>query len=184
MDMATAADGAFDYQGWVRRALRFMDRVALVDGVEIQSRAAEAPAAVEQRGARALPPALAEFLRSGAASLDCLFVYEPDDEAFEELSALFPDEGTLYGGARLSSAREMADAAQSAREWVQGDSWDEAPAEQRELWEHAQPFTLIDNGDYLALDLRTGAADPPVLYLNHDDESFTLAPSFTAFLTA
>ena len=40
------------------------------------------------------------------------------------------------------------------------------------------------NGDYLALDLRAIETDPPVVYLNHDDESFLLSPDFVAFLSA
>ncbi len=38
-------------------------------------------------------------------------------------------------------------------------------------------------GSYLGV-RATGKADPPVIYLAHDDESREIASSFTAFLTA
>lgn len=181
--MSTASYGAFDYRGWVQRALQFLDRVARMEGVRVGSRAVGAPEPVTGGSGRALPPALAEFLRSGAGSLDLSYTYEPVDEAQDEVMEIFPYQNTVYGGARVCSAEEMADAVRYVRDWAREVWGDDDPA-QREIWEHALPFTMIDNGDYLALDMRTEAADPPVVYLNHEDESFLLAPSFTAFLAA
>ena len=54
---------------------------------------------------------------------------------------------------------------------------------QRVIWESSRPFLQLDNGDCLALDLRN-RTDPPVTYLNHDDESIAIAPSFDEFLRA
>jgi hypothetical protein len=181
-DIPAAPDGAFDYHGWVQRALRFMDRVARLEGVEVRAREVEAPdaAAASRRGP--IVPVLAEFLRTGAGSLYCSYVYEPSGRAREELMTIFPGMTAVYGGARMSSPREIADSVRSVREWARDVIVDD-PAE-RAIWEHAQPFIFTENGDYLALDMRTGAADPRVVYLDHEDEAFPLALSFTAFLAA
>ena len=48
----------------------------------------------------------------------------------------------------------------------------------------ALPFAALDNGDYLALDLQADRPDPPVVYLNHDDESAVIAGTFVSFLRA
>lgn len=181
-DIPAASDGAFDYHGWVQRALRFMDRVARMEGVEVRARDVEAPDASATSRGGPIPPVIAEFLRTGAGSLYCTYVYEPGDQALDDLMAVFPDQDTVYGGARLSSATEIADLVRSVREWARDVIVDD-PAE-RAIWEHALPFTFTDNGDYLALDMRAASADPPVVYLDHEGEAFPLAPSFTAFLAA
>ena len=51
-----------------------------------------------------------------------------------------------------------------------------------EYWTKSLPILYMDNADFLALDQRTEADDPAVVYLSHDDESKVIAPSFTAFL--
>ncbi len=181
--MPAASGSSFDHHGWVQRALRFLDHVAHIEDVEVRSRVVGAPDPAAGAGGLSVPPTVAEFLRSGAGSLDLSYIYEPVDQGQDDLMEIFPGQNILYGGARVCSAEEMAEATRYVRDWAR-DVWGDDDPAQREIWEHALPFAMIDNGDYLALDLRTGAADPPVVYLNHEEESFLLAPSFTAFLAA
>ena len=178
-----------DYAGWVARALAFTRRVAALPGVDVRSGLAHPPLdgrsldRVAADVGRAVPAALRRFLETGSGHVDCAYVYEPDGEALDRLRAVLPDETRVYGGARLGPASELPDYARSAAEWAR-DTWVSEEPAQRALWEGALPFARIENGDYLALDLRAPGTDPPVLYLSHDDESFALAPRFTAFLGA
>ncbi len=187
--LSRGRDDRFDYRGWMHRALVFMDRVGRIEDVEVRSRSvgprwpfwAMWPAG--WIAGRPIPSTLAEFLRFGAGSLDCSFEYAPVDEPLDELRSILPSEITIYGGARLCSPPQLALAARHAREWTR-DTWIADDPVQRDLWLHAQPFVRIDNGDHLALDTRAGVPDPPVICLNHDEASFTIAPTFTAFLHA
>jgi SMI1/KNR4 family protein SUKH-1 len=99
------------------------------------------------------------------------------------LRSLLPDETRIFGGARIGPVSELPDFSRAAREWAEETWVAEFPAD-RLIWDSALPLTRLENGDYLAVDLRTNATDPPVLYLNHDDESFLLAKNFAAFLGA
>jgi hypothetical protein len=54
----------------------------------------------------------------------------------------------------------------------------------RAFWHHALPLMLAPSNDALGLwAYDPGLAEPPVLCLNHDDESFLLSPTFDDFLT-
>lgn len=177
----------FDYAGWVTRAQAFVDRIAALPEVEVRSREVDAPLASEHVDSvavsvgRPIPAALRRFLTDGASRVDCAYGYEPVDRGLEELQAILPDEDLIYGGARLCAAAELPAYARSTAEWAR-ETWVADDPAQRTLWETALPFAALANGDYLALDVRDGSADPAVLYLCHDDESSLLAPSFTEFL--
>jgi hypothetical protein len=119
----------------------------------------------------------------GTAALDCAYVFEPDGHALDRLRTLLPDQSRIFGGARLGPAWELADYIRTVREWAR-DTWIAEFPDQRMIWESALPFVRLDNGDYVALDLRADANEPPVIYLCHDEDSFILAPNLLAFLSA
>jgi hypothetical protein len=177
----------FDYAGWVSRAQAFVDRIAGLPDVELRSREVDPPLSREQIDGvaaavgRPIPEALRRLLVEGASRVDCAYAYEPADETLTALQAVLPDETRIYGGARLCAAAELRECAQLAAEWA-NETWVADEADQQTLWEAALPFAALENGDYLALDTRGEAPDPPVLYLCHDDDSSLLAPSFSEFL--
>jgi hypothetical protein len=179
----------FDYAAWVARAQAFTERLAQLDDAEVYSSAVAPPVGETELGAveRALGPTLPSSLRAlftrGAAGLDCRYAFEPDGPALDRLRQLLPHEIRIYGGARLGPASELPDFSRYVGEWAE-DTWVAEWPDQKAIWESALPFAALDNGDYLALDLRGDEADPPVVYLNHDDESSVIAGNFVAFLTA
>lgn len=180
---------AFDYAAWVARARAFTERLAHLDGAEVRSAAVAPPAAeadlatVERALGPSIPPTLRAFFTHGTAGLDCRYTLEPDGPALERLRELLPHESRVYGGARLGPASDLPELSRAAGEWAE-DTWVADFPTQKVIWASALPFAALDNGDYLALDLRTRGSDPPVIYLNHDDDSSVIAPSFPTFLSA
>ena len=174
---------AFDYLGWVARARAFTARVGNQPHGEVRSAVVALPAtqsevdAVERTLGRPIPPTFQAFLTQGASGLDCAYTLERG----EAVSTVFPNETRMFGGARISALSELLDNQTSVSEWAR-DTWVADDSAQRLIWESALPISRLDNGDYLALDLGADANDPSVVYLNHDDESFTLAPGFLNFL--
>jgi len=179
----------FDYGAWVGRAQAFTERLAHLDDAEVYSSAVAPPVGEPELGAveRALGPTLPSSLRSfftrGAASVDCRYAFEPDDAALDRLRELLPHEIRIFGGARLGPASELPEMSRSVGEWAE-DTWVAESPDQKAIWKSALPFAALDNGDYLALDLRGDGTDPPVVYLNHDEESSVIAGNFVTFLTA
>ncbi len=180
----------FDDRGWAVRAAEFTHRLSGRPGARIV--AAELapplePAEVDRLQSamgRLLPGVLRRFLERGSGALDCRYSFHPgaDGTERERIAAWFPGLTSIYGGPRLM-ARELPDLARSAAQWA-SETWiAEDPAE-RATWEGALPIIGLDNGDFLALDVRSEEDDPPVVYLAHDDGSVLLALSMTAFLTA
>ena len=180
---------SFDYAAWVDRAHRFVEGLAQSAKAEVRSAAVAAPSrpadvtAVEQELGLTLPGSLRELFGRGAAALDCRYVFEPDGRALDELGAILSDQRRIYGGARLGPLSELPGFAAAVAKWAD-ETWVAETPDQLAIWKAALPFTSTDNGDYLALDVRTGEPDPPVVYLNHDDESAIIAPNLVAFLNA
>lgn len=179
----------FDHAAWAARARAFTDDLQRLAGAQVHACAVAPPAEEAQLGAieRALgltlPSSLRAFFTRGAAGLDCRYAFEPDGPPLDRLRELFPYEIRIYGGARIGPASELPNWSRSASEWA-GETWVAESPDQRRVWESAVPFTALENGDYLALDLRSEAVDPPVVYLNHDDESAVIAGGFVPFLRA
>lgn len=141
----------------------------------------ESIALVESTLGNPLPNALRDFFLHGTADLEMSYSWEPNEarrEAAEELI----DGSTVSGGGTIR-LRDLAKHKEDARAWAE-ETWLAEEPDQQELWLQSLPFLHLDNGDYLALDLRQPADDPPVLYLSHDDESQKIAASFTSFLQA
>jgi hypothetical protein len=137
-------------------------------------------AALERELGARLPASFRTFLTSGGAGLDCRYVLEPTGDALDRLHELLPDERRIYGGARIAPLADLPGLSIGVAEWAR-DTWVADEDAQRLMWQSSRPFLQLDNGDYLALDLRN-STDPPVVYLNHDDESVTIARSFDEFL--
>src|SRR5262245_14104821 len=178
------AGSPFDCAGWVARARRFLEELARVPGATIRSTTVEPSAtaaqldAVEQQLGLALPQSLREFFLRGSAGLDCHYVVEPGDGVLDDI---LPDEPHIFGGARLGPLSELQEFSRSVTEWA-GETWVAEAPDQHAIWTSALPFARMDNGDFLALAF--GDADPPVVYLNHDDDSSVIAPSLAEFLHA
>jgi len=179
----------FDAAGWVSRAQAFTIEIGRVPGAVVRAATVAVPIAesemqaIERALAGTVPASLRALFTRGASAVDCPYVMKPEGERLERLRAILPDETRIFGGARLSPASELADNCSAVREWAR-ETWIADDPDARSLWESALPFLRLDNGDYLALDRRTAESDPPVVYLSHDDESFPLAATLVAFLTA
>jgi len=179
----------FDAVGWVSRAQAFPMAIGRVPGVVVRSTTVAAPIAaaelqaIERALGSTVPTSLRALFTRGASAVDCSYVLEPEGKSLERLRAILPDVTRIFGGARLSPASELVDNCSALRDWAR-DTWIADDPDARSLWESAIPFLRLENGDYLALDLRTAASEPPVAYLSHDDESFLLAPTLMAFLAA
>lgn len=179
----------FDYAAWVARAHAFTESLVHLKGAAVYSSAVAPPmsagdlAAVERALGPTLPSSLRAFFTRGAGSLDCRYVLEPDGRTLDQLRDLLPHEIRIYGGARLNPASDLPDLSRSVGAWAD-DTWVADAPDEKAIWECALPVAALDNGDYLALDLRAGERDPPVIYLNHDDDSAVIAPSLPAFLSA
>jgi hypothetical protein len=139
--------------------------------------------AVERVLRTALPEPLRAFFSGGSAGLDCGYTFEPEGDSLDQLREIFPDERRIYGGPRLGPLSELPDLSSSVAEWA-NETWVADDPEQRVIWESALPFLQLANGDFLALDLRAGHTNPPVVYLNHDDESVAISTNFGRFLAA
>ena len=179
----------FDHAAWVARTQAFTHGLQSLADAEVESCAVAPPAgesdlsAIERALGLTLPSSLRAFFIRGAASLDCRYTFEPDGPALDRLRELLPYEVRIFGGARIGPASEMPEWSRSVGDWAT-DTWVAESPDQKRFWESALPFVALDNGDYLALDLRSGEADPPVVYLNHDDESAIIASTFVGFLRA
>lgn len=171
------SNASFDYAAWVERARRFVEDLARVPGAEVRSTVIAGPAAsaqlaaVEKQLGRPLTPSLGEFFTTGSAHLDCHYAFEPKRET------------EIFGGARLGPLSELPAFSKSIAEWA-AETWVADAPDQQAIWTSALPFVRMVNGDYLALDLRGDARDPPVVYLNHDDDSVVIGPNLAAFLEA
>lgn len=167
-----------NYGEWVSRAAEFVKQVPLraqgFRGIEITV-SVEPPLGKEEWDAlrhalpRGVPTALRQFWLTGSRHCNCRYScrgVQGDD---------------LWGGARFIDARELPDRLNACREWAE-KTWVANYPEDKRLWLQSVPFIAMENGDYLGLFVTSDEEEPPVVYLAHDDESFTLAPSFTAFL--
>jgi hypothetical protein len=134
-----------------------------------------------------LPPSIERFLTQAASRLrvHCICVqpgtaetviawdlfnywfYSPQKLPYEE-QFVGPLEGMMY-------SREVARAL--------ADHFEPECVLDRALWHHALPLAAFPTNDALALwAYDPELAEPPVIWLNHDDASFLLSPSFDEFL--
>ena len=176
-----------DYASWVQRAKDFTVGLEgrLAGEWEVESSVAppmDEPdlVGVENVLERKLPSSLRSFFQHGSRYCECRYVWTPNGISQDQINALFPDNGWIYGGARLCDVQDLAELLEECQMVAEG--FEEAP-EQEALWLNALPFAWIRNGDKLGLDMRQ-KEQPPVVYLAHDDDSKVIAPDFDAFLEA
>lgn len=179
----------FDYSAWITRAQAFIHNLAGAAEAKVHSSVAAPPAsdedvvAVERALGATLPSSLREFFTRGSAGLDYSYTFEPSNELLDRLREILPDQRRIYGGARVGPLSDLPDLSRSTSQWA-SETWIAEEDAQRAIWESARPFLLLDNGDYLALDIGSDQAEPPVVYLKHDDESVAIAPGLDEFLRA
>ena len=174
-----------DYASWVQRTKEFTAGLEgrLAGEWEVENSIAppmDEPALVGIENAleRKLPLSLRNFFQSGSRSCECRYVWTPGSVSQDQMNAIFPSNGYIYGGAVIGDAQDLAELLEECR-WA-AEGFEEAP-EQEAYWLHALPFAWIRNGDKLGLDLRQ-KEKPPVVYLAHDDDSVVIAPDFDTFL--
>ncbi len=182
---------SFDYAGWVQRANACFQSLEQKHGSSLQTEVAIAPPLTpdavdriqEAVLPRQLPSAYRAFLLAGSGKFDFTYRFSPpvDSVISERLQEIFEGEDSLVSGAVLCDGQQLAQDLTECKVWTE-DTWIAESPEDYELWANGLPFASMANGDYLALDLRNGIADPPVLYLSHEDTSKVLSPSFTSFL--
>jgi hypothetical protein len=116
-----------------------------------------------------LPPPLRRFLATGTSSISFRYTGpEPDDETCDE----------------FCPADQLADWRQECVEYAR-ESWLMEPdwPLDRAFWRHALPLVHYPDGDGVALWVHDPEhADPALIYLKHEDESFLLCRSFDEFL--
>jgi cell wall assembly regulator SMI1 len=183
------------YRRWVERAVRFTRslRKGFPGAMDVRSADASPPASVvsirraEKAIGREIPRPLRRFYEGGSAACDCRYYWEFVPPYTQLAERYLQKEQDLYGGASFEPLRGLPALVTSAEQWAAMlDDGSEMAVENRAaLWRGAMPFIHILNGDMIALDTAGGKADPPVLYLCHDDnQSCAIAETFDAFLDA
>ena len=81
----------------------------------------------------------------------------------------------IYGGPVLYGADKLEKTRQLSEEWAR-QTWISEDIVQTTIWLSSIPFIGMDNGDYVAFN-----GNGQIVYLNHDDESFVIADTFSDF---
>lgn len=182
----------YDYKTWLSEAEKAVRDMARFDAVFEETEAtvsSEYPLevdALQQLIAEVdifMPEELQRFWLEAASSTDCRYVLRgARGKVATCLDSIFGTGHDVYGEIFFSSPNDLPNHLEACRGWAA--AFEEAPnPSQKAFWLNAVPFHSLLNGDYLALDVSAELADPPVVYLAHDDEtSGILAPSFTSFL--
>jgi hypothetical protein len=167
-----------DYAGWVRRRRKFIvgrkrrsaprdrDKFTIEIGRPLRNDELNELAEALDCG---LPPPLRAFLETGASSIVLAYTLPPgDDENYEIIC--YADELVGWRAECVEYARDS---------WLKEPDW---PLDQA-FWRHGLPLVHYPDGDGVALWVHDPKhPNPPVIYLNHDDESFLLSRNFDDFL--
>jgi hypothetical protein len=176
-----------DYKDWTAKLIAFVDGLpGKVTGAIEANAKAKPPLtepdllALEHDLGVSLPRSVREFLLNGARAISATYSWTPGGETSDELSEAGLAE-CIRGGGEFLSVDDFAEFRADARSWAIETAIAEDPVDQ-ERWLNSLPFYDLNDGDYLAIDLSQGVEDPPVLFLCHEDESWILSSSFSAFL--
>ncbi len=163
------------FKRWLDEALEFAIQLRKIDDTAVRQICVSSPIMIN-RGceeqfqyefAQHIPQSLLEFYASASSCFG--FTYEIDVNS------------RIYGGPDIIDADRIDDArvfCKNAAE-IHNDVYPET----ENKWENAFPLIYVCNGDLIALDCEEGNADPPVVYLCHDEEyHYSLADSLMAFL--
>jgi SMI1/KNR4 family protein SUKH-1 len=168
-----------DYSGWVQRLRAFSNerRVGAMAAGGIYFQIDVTPPldddklkALEEECDGYLPPPLREFLNTGASSLTFRWFTPNANEPDFEVAFCPAEELAVWRQECIEYAAES---------WLTEPEW---PLDYA-LWRHGWPLTHNEAGDGLAIwahDRRQ--PHHPVTYLDHEGESFLIAPTFDHFL--
>ena len=162
-----------DYRAWVERVRNFPETLRRLPGeihytVEIDSPLSEANVAkLELSWSNGVPAALANLWIRGSGRVSCRYIWEPPPDGLPRLREVFPSQTRLYGGPRFEPAHQIFPRNSGA------DSHDEKilrtlGRRDLDLWCSSALFLHVGNGDCLGLDTYADPANPPVVYLFHD----------------
>jgi hypothetical protein len=172
--------GNLEMNQWVEKArLRVENLSKRVKGVIEEQVVVEPPLTSSQVDAlvselgRPMPGALRAFLEGGSSGFNFRYKWRPQDKV--------ADIDVIWGRGELCKASEFALWLSDCKESAE-NAWIAEYPDDLAMWTASFPILRMDNADFIALDQRTGADDPQVLYLSHDEESLVIAPSFSAFL--
>ena len=117
----------------------------------------------------ACPPPLRRFLATGASSISFRYGYP---------TAVYETDDVFCPADQLADGRE--ECVEYAREsWLTEPDW---PLDYA-FWRHALPLLHYPDGDGVALWMHDPEhAEPAVIYLKHEEESFLLSRTFDEFL--
>jgi len=186
---------SFDRAAWVASAGEFMrglpDRLDHVDPDELEFEAAPPLKNREfQKLAKALqqplPEPLKRFLLEGSAEIRFRYCWEPKarSKPRKTLQSLISRKD-IWGGAAICPASQIAEMQRICGEYANDPQfWLVDFPDEQALWKRSVPFVMMDNHDFLALDLgpTKRRKNPPVVYLCHDGDSSEIAPSFDVFM--
>lgn len=179
-----------DFAAWIKRAAEFIRRLRQTenDESEFGPKFAKAGAPISSRDLmrlqtrlrHPLPPSLQSFLTTAAGGFEYHYGLISSRAMMRRLKNTWIGAQDLHGGVLLCEASRLVKWQELCAEGPYG-AWNpddpEAP-----LWLNSIPFAHIACGDFLALDIRQGRDRCPVVYLCHDDEHRTMAPTFEEFL--
>lgn len=173
------------FETWTERLTRFLMALSgrFPGNAEVRSDFASAILEQEiiggQNGLRiGMPASVAEFLQKGSSKCDFSYRLTIPEGKRDEFDLL---EDEVSGGACLFGISDFAEYQNDCQQWAT-ETWIADYPEDKEQWLNSFPFVAIGNGDYLGLDVRQQQADPPVIYLSHDDASEVISPSLKEFL--
>jgi uncharacterized double-CXXCG motif protein len=156
-----------DQAHWLAKAERFHSIHVKSLGSDAEAAFTKTPSATEQSIAavestlgQPLPQALRELFLNCTSGLEMSYSWEPDEARREAVEELI--DGTTVSGGGTIRLGDLPKHKEDARAWAE-ETWLAEEPDQQELWLKSLPFLHLDNGDYLALDLRQPADDPPVL---------------------
>ncbi len=176
-----------DYQDWTARLIEFVNGLPEKVTGEIEANAKATPPltepdllALEHDLGASLPRSVREFFLNGARSVSANYSWTPGGETSDELSEAGLD-ACIRGGGEFLCSDQLVVLKAEAKAWAVETDLPEDSQEYSRLV-NCLPFHDIGDGDFLAVDLAHEVDDPRVLFLCHEDESWVLSPSFSAFL--
>jgi hypothetical protein len=167
-----------DYSQWVERLRQFvlgLQRLSTAEQREKCSVEIAPPLDEDELDELAesldcgLPGPLRRFLATGASAISFQYSWPaPDDETSDEFC--LADQLAAWREECIEYARDS---------WLTEPDW---PLDYA-FWLHALPLVHYPDGDGVALWVHDAEqANPPVIYLKHEDESFLLSRTFDEFL--
>jgi hypothetical protein len=175
-----------DYRSWIRDLQKFIADVGSLNGeLDRQLSVAEPLKLASLEGLNEslrvkIPRPIARFLKEASGGCKIHFVWEPEGSQLQALQKaigrdFFFSDGPLCDSEKLRQWQEWT---------LEGatEMWIAEEPEEKAVWMAAFPFVFMSDGDFLALDLRQGSDDPPVVFLCHEDKYCLVSPSFDEFL--